>query len=322
MLNISRRLAMISAASMIALAAIGGGAMPAKADEVRATEKKFVDVFGQKMAYIERGEGKPIVFVHGNPTSSYLWRNVIPHVEGQGRIIVLDHMGMGDSDKLPDTVKDRYRLVTHAKYFAEFMRKINAQDDVTLVLHDWGGAVGFDWAFHNQASLRGIAYMETFVKPLEWKDLPEDFHPTLKAVRSNKGEQLVLQENMFIEGMLPGVTGRPLTKEEMDEYRRPYLNAGDDRLPTLQWAREVPLAGSPADVAERIGNYSAWLETSQVPKLFIDADPGVFITGDVREFARSLPNQTIAEAKGLHFMQEDDPDTIGEAVSTFVAGLE
>lgn len=314
-------LAKTTAVSMIALAAVGSGVMPANADAAWAAEKKFVEVFGQKMAYIERGEGKPFVFVHGNPTSSYLWRNVIPHVEGQGRVIVPDHMGMGDSDKLPATVEGRYKLVTHAKYFAEFMRQIDAQQDVTLVLHDWGGAVGFDWAFHNQGSLRGIAYMETFVKPLEWEDLPEDFHPTLKAVRSDEGEQLVLQENMFIEGMLPGVTGRPLTEEEMDEYRRPYLNAGDDRLPTLQWAREVPINGSPADVAERISNYSAWLETTQVPKLFVDAEPGVFITGNTRAFARSLPNQTIAQAKGLHFMQEDDPDTIGAAVSSFVSGL-
>lgn len=320
--NMPHSLARTTAASMIAFAAVGGGATSTHANETWAAEKKFVEVFGQKMAYIERGEGKPIVFVHGNPTSSYLWRNVIPHVEGQGRIIVPDHMGMGDSEKLPASVEGRYRLFTHAKYFAEFMRQVDAQQDVTLVLHDWGGAVGFDWAFHNQGSLRGIAYMETFVKPLDWEDLPEDFHPTLKAVRSDEGEKLVLQDNMFIEGMLPGVTDRPLTEEEMGEYRRPYLNAGDDRLPTLQWAREVPIGGSPADVAERIGNYSSWLETSDVPKLFVDAEPGVFITGNTRAFARSLPNQTIAKAKGLHFMQEDDPDTIGAAVSSFVSGLE
>ncbi|MBQ4862166.1 haloalkane dehalogenase [Pseudoalteromonas sp. MMG013] len=293
----------------------------AHANNTWQAQKKFVDVFGKKMAYIERGEGRPIVFIHGNPTSSYLWRNVIPHVAGQGRIIVVDQMGMGDSDKLPAEETDRYRLVSYTKYFAEFMRKINAKTEVTLVLHDWGGAVGFDWAFHNQASVRGIAYMETFIKPLEWKDLPKDFHPTLKAVRAETGLKLVLEENMFIEKMLPSVTTRALTQAQMDEYRRPYLHSGDDRLPTLQWPREVPIAGQPADVATRIGNYSNWLTTSKVPKLFIDAEPGVFITGDVRKFAKSLPNQTIATAKGLHFMQEDDPDTIGKAISQFLISL-
>ncbi len=322
MTNMSRRVAMAATASMTALASVGASTIPAHADQTWSAQKKFVEVYGNKMAYIERGEGRPIVFIHGNPTSSYLWRNIIPHLEAQGRVIVPDLMGMGDSDKLPESVEDRYRLVSHTKYFAEFMRQIGAGDEVTLVLHDWGGAVGFDWAFHNQSALRGIAYMETFVKSLDWEDLPESFHPTLKAVRSEEGLKLVLEENMFIEGMLPGVTGRDLTEEEMTEYRRPYLNAGDDRLPTMQWAREVPLGGSPADVAERIDNYSEWLKTSAVPKLFVDADPGVFITGKTRKFARSLPNQTYAQAKGLHFMQEDDPDTIGTAISAFVAGLE
>lgn len=321
MVGSSPKTGYLGAAVMIA-ADSAGGATSVKVSESWAAQKKFATVLGKKMAYIERGEGRPIVFVHGNPTSSYLWRNVIPHVEAKGRrIIVVDLMGMGDSEKLPHGETDRYRLNNHAQYFDAFMSAVDADKDVTLVLHDWGGAVGFDWAFKHHDALRGIAYMETFVKPLEWKDLPEDFHPTLKAVRSDDGRKLVLEENMFIEKMLPGVTGRQLTEEEHAEYRRPYLNPGDDRLPTLNWAREVPLAGKPADVAARIGAYSKWLETSSVPKLFIDADPGVFITGDVRKFARSLPNQKVAMAKGLHFMQEDDPDTIGKAVDGFIDEL-
>lgn len=317
-MTVMKRKGAIAATAAIALTSAFS---TASADDAWQAEKKFADVLGYKMAYIERGEGKPIVFVHGNPTSSYLWRNVIPHVEGQGRIIVIDQMGMGDSDKLPATEDNRYRLSNHAKYFEAFMVAIGANEDVTLVLHDWGGAVGFDWASRHQDALRGIAYMETFVKPLEWKDLPKSFHPTLKAVRSEEGLKLVLEENMFIEKMLPGVTGVDLTEEAMTEYRRPYLNAGDDRLPTMMWAREVPLAGEPADVHDRINTYSKWLETSEVPKLFIDADPGVFITGNTREFARGLPNQTTTEAKGLHFMQEDDPETIGNAVSAFIETL-
>ena len=314
---------------LTAMTAVGAGIVsgvtstPTQAAKSWKAQKKFANVLGKKMAYIERGEGRPIVFVHGNPTSSYLWRNVIPHVEAEDRrIIVLDQMGMGDSDKLPDSEEDRYRLASHTRYFEAFMKEISADEDVTLVLHDWGGAVGFNWAFHNQSALRGIAYMETFIKPLEWKDLPESFHPTLQAVRSEEGLKLVLEENMFIEKMLPGVTGVKLTEEVMAEYRRPYLNSGDDRLPTLLWAREVPLAGQPADVAKMIGDYSKWLSSStNLPKLFVDANPGVFITGDTRKFAMSLPNQTTVQANGLHFMQEDDPNTIGRAINTFIENL-
>ncbi len=269
------------------------------------------------MAYIERGVGHPIVFLHGNPTSSFLWRGILPHVEARGRrLIAPDLIGMGDSDKIPAGAEpDRYRFACHARYLDAFMDEVVGTDPVTLVLHDWGGALGFDWAYRHQQRIRAIAYMETFVAPLTLEDLPESFHATLKAVRSPEGEVLVLNENMFIEKMLPGVTQRELSEDEMAEYRRPFMKPGDDRWPTLQWPREVPLSGEPADVHDRIDAYSEWLKTAPLPKLFIDAEPGVFVTGRIRSLASSFPNQGRVPVKGLHFVQEDSPSEIGEAIS-------
>ena len=282
-----------------------------------AREKRLADVLGRRMAYIERGVGRPIVFLHGNPTSSFLWRGVLPHVEAAGRrLIAPDLIGMGDSDKIPAGAEtDRYRFASHARYLDAFLDEVVGPEPLTLVLHDWGGALGFDWAYRHQPRVRAIAYMETFVAPLTLEDLPESFHPTLKAVRSSAGEALVLGENMFIEKMLPGVTQRTLSTDEMAEYRRPFLRAGDDRWPTLQWAREVPLSGEPSDVHDRIAAFSEWLKTASLPKLFIDAEPGVFITGRIRRLASSFPDQHHVVVKGLHFVQEDSPDEIGRAIA-------
>lgn len=284
-----------------------------------AARKRSASVLGRHIAYIEEGDGIPIVFLHGNPTSSYLWRQVLPHLKGFGRLIAPDLIGMGDSDKIPASEPDRYRFASHARYLDAFLNSVtNSREAVVLVLHDWGGALGFDWASKHPERVRGIAYMETFVRPLALADLPESFHPTLRAVRSREGERLVLDENMFIEKMLPAVTQRVLSNEEMAEYRRPYLAPGEGRLPTLQWPREVPLSGEPADVTERMNAYTEWLRTSVTPKLFIDADPGVFITGAVRKFASSFPNQEIAKVTGMHFVQEDSPQEVGAAIKTWL----
>ena len=290
---------------------------PGSAGSAWAREKRFADVLSRRMAYVERGAGHPVVFLHGNPTSSFLWRSVLPHVEAPGRwLIAPDLIGMGDSDKIPASAEpDRYRFTCHARYLDAFIDEVIGTEPLTLVLHDWGGALGFDWAYRHQQRVRAAAYMETFVAPLTLEDLPESFRPTLKAVRSSAGEALVLDENMFIEKMLPGVAQRALSADEMAEYRRPFLEAGDDRWPTLQWPREVPLSGEPADVHDRIAEYSAWLRTAPLPKLFIDAEPGVFITGRIRSLARSFPNQHHVVVKGLHFVQEDSPDEVGRAIA-------
>ena len=293
---------------------------PRSAGSAWAREKHFAEVLGRRMAYVGRGEGHPIVFLHGNPTSSFLWRNVLPHVEAHGRrLIAPDLIGMGDSDRIPAGVEpDRYRFAGHARYLPAFIDEVVGAEPLTLVLHDWGGALGFDWAYRHQERVRAIAYMETFVAPLTLEDLPESFRPTLKAVRSPAGEAMMLGENMLIEQMLPSVTQRVLTGDEMAEYRRPFLQAGGDRWPTLQWAREVPLSGEPPDVHHRIAAYSAWLKKAPLPKLFIDAEPGVFITGRVRRLASSFPNQQHVVVGGLHFVQEDRPDEIGRAIADWL----
>jgi haloalkane dehalogenase len=293
---------------------------PGSAAGTWAGDKCYAEVLGRRMAYVERGAGNPIVFLHGNPTSSFLWRGVLPHVEAPGRrLIAPDLIGMGDSDKMPAGVEpDRYRFAGHARYLDAFMDQVVGTEPVTLVLHDWGGALGFDWAYRHQNRVLAIAYMETFVAPLTLDDLPKSFHSTLKAVRSPEGEVLVLEKNMFIEKMLPGVTQRKLSADEMAEYRRPFAEAGDGRWPTLQWPREVPLSGEPADVHQRIAAYSVWLRTARLPKLFVDAEPGVFITGRIRDLACSFANQQRVKVKGLHFVQEDSPDEVGQAIAAWI----
>jgi haloalkane dehalogenase len=267
------------------------------------------------MAYVEEGDGRPIVFLHGNPSSSYLWRNVLPYVTGLGRAIAPDLIGMGDSDKLPPGDPDRYRFVHHARYLDGFLSAVGADRDVTLVLHDWGGALGFDWANRHRGAIRAIAYMETFVRPLTMADLPPSFHGALRSLRSAAGEHLVLEENFFIEQALPGFTLEPLSEEVRTEYRRPFEEPGEGRRPTLSWPREVPLDGAPGDVTALVGLYAAWLSHSAVPKLFVDAEPGVFITGAVRDFCRTWPNQTEVRVRGGHFLQEDAPDDVGRALA-------
>lgn len=280
-------------------------------------EKRRIDVEGIEIAVVEAGRGDPIVFLHGNPTSSFLWRNVLPHVAAPGRrLLAPDLIGMGDSDKIPSGAEpDRYRFAGHARYLDAFMDKVAGAEPVTLVLDDWGGGLGFDWAYRQQERVRAVAYMETFVAPLTLADLPETLRPTLKTVRSAEGEGLVLDQNMFIEQALPAFVQRTLSDDEMAEYRRPFLQSGDDRWPTLQWPREVPLSGEPADVHDRMAAYSAWLRTAPLPKLFIDADPGVFMTGRIRTLASGFPNQNRVVVKGLHLVQEDSPDEVGRAIA-------
>ena len=278
-------------------------------------EKQRIEVLGSEMAYVEVGEGDPIVFLHGNPTSSYLWRNVIPHVSDLGRCIAPDLIGMGDSDKVPGLA---YRFGDHRRYLDVFLDEVGVGDAVTLVIHDWGSALGFDWANRHRESVAGIAYMEAIVRPVSWSDWPQASRPVFEAMRSAAGEAIVLEKNTFIEKILPASIARPLSGEEMDEYRRPFQNPGEDRRPTLTWPREIPIDGEPEDVAEIVGDYGRWLSTSDVPKLYIDADPGAILVGAQREFCRTWPNQAEARVAGIHFIQEDSPDEIGTALRQWI----
>ena len=285
--------------------------------------KKRVETNGIGMAYRDEGDGAPIVFLHGNPTSSYLWRNIIPHVAGLGRAIVPDLVGMGDSDKLPDSGPDRYTFVEHRHYLDGFFDQvIGSEAKITFVVHDWGSALGFHWAHRNPDRVRGIAFMEGIVGPVpSWDDFPPPVRPVFEGFRSPAGEEMVLQKNIFVEQVLPGAIMRTLSDDEMAEYRRPFLEPGESRRPTLTWPRQIPIAGEPADVHEIVAAYAAWLPQTEFPKLFVNADPGALIRGGARDFVRSWRNLTEVTVPGVHFIQEDSPDEIGVVLRDWMAGM-
>ncbi|WP_422048344.1 haloalkane dehalogenase [Shimia sp.] len=285
-------------------------------------KKKFATVLGKQMAYIEEGEGDPIVFLHGNPTSSYLWRNVMPHLAGKGRLIAPDLIGMGDSDKLDDSGPERYTFVEHRRYLYALLETLGVTENVTLVIHDWGSALGFHWAHSNPEKVKGIAFMEGIVAPVpSWDSFPAAARPIFEAMRSPAGEEMILENNTFVEAILPGSILRDLSEEEMVEYRRPFANAGEDRRPTLTWPRQIPIEGTPADVTEIVAAYSAWLKESDLPKLFVNAEPGALIAGPVRDYVRAFPNLSEVTVEGSHFIQEDSPDEIGTAIKDWHATL-
>jgi haloalkane dehalogenase len=289
--------------------------------ETMSYEKKFASVKGKQIAYVEEGSGDPIVLLHGNPTSSFLWRNVIPELVESGRVIVPDLIGQGDSEKLPASEgPERYSLEVAYSYVDGLLESIGANQNVTLVIHDWGTGVGFLWAMRHPAAVKGVAYMEGIVKPVSWNDWPESAVGIFKGFRSDKGEDLILNRNMFIEGVLPSSVIRPLSDTEMDAYRAPHLET-DDRQPLLNWPRQIPIEGEPKDIVALVNEYGAFMAASDIPKLFINADPGSILVGAQREFCRSWPNQQEVTVKGLHFIQEDSPVEIGQAVANWLKAL-
>ena len=284
--------------------------------------KKFQEVNGKNIAYVEAGEGDPIVLLHGNPTSSYLWRNVIPHLERLGRVIAPDLIGQGDSDKLlASQGSEPYTFQVAYDYLAGLLEELGINKNVTLVIHDWGSALGFHWAQMHADAVRGVAYMEGIVCPVAWDDWPESARGIFKGFRSEKGEDLVLQRNMFVEAVLPSSVIRDLSEEEMDHYRRAFLTP-EDRQPTLNWPRQIPIDDEPAHMVKLVDSYGQWmLGNTSLPKLFINANPGSILTGKAREFCRSWPNQTEVTVAGLHFIQEDSPNEIGSAVAQWLGTI-
>ena len=282
-------------------------------------EKKYATILGKQMAYVEHGEGDPIVFLHGNPTSSFLWRNVMPHLEGRGRLIAPDLIGMGDSDKLDDSGPDRYTFEEHRSYLFALLEELGVTENVTLVIHDWGSGLGFHWAHENPDSVKGIAFMEALVAPIpSWDSFAPGSAGIFQDLRSPAGEEMVLENNMFVTQILPASIQRSLTAAEVAEYRRPYLEVGESRRPTLTWPREIPVEGEPANVYAIIDAYSTWMGENDIPKLFVNADPGAVLHGPFREIARSWPNVTEVTVAGIHFIQEDSPDEIGQAISDWL----
>jgi haloalkane dehalogenase len=286
-------------------------------------EKRYATVLGKRMAYVEVGRGDPIVFLHGNITSSFMWRNVLPHLEDVARCIAIDNIGQGDSEKLRPSGPGSYRLGEHQRYVDGMLAALQVDRNVTFVVHDWGSQLGFTWAYNHPEAVKGIAYAQALVGNFSWDQWPPEVQSLFKRFRSPEGEELVLQQNFFVEKVLPAMVMRKLSDAEMDEYRRPFRNPGEDRRPTLTWPRELPIEGEPADVLEIMERNSAWLAISQIPKLFINAEPGAVLVGRHRDICRSWPKQTEVTVRGLHYLHEDSPDEMGAAVRKwYLEGLQ
>lgn len=283
-------------------------------------KKERARVLGSTMAYLDHGSGDPIVLLHGNPTSSYLWRDVIPELSGMGRCIAPDLIGMGDSARIAQG-RDSYRFTMHASYIEALLGVLGVEENVTLVGHDWGGPLLFDWGRKNPTAVKGVAYMETIVTQLTWDDWPEQATKIFQGMRSDAGEELVLTKNVFVERILPGSVIDPIADRDMAIYRKPYVEPGESRRPMLTWPRELPFDGEPADVAEVIAANEAWLSGADVPKLFVNADPGSILGDRVRRLVRSLPNQREVTVRGVHFIQEDSGREIGMAIAQWLREL-
>jgi len=279
--------------------------------------RRRVAVLATEMGYVDTGQGDPIVFLHGNPTSSYLWRNIIPYVSELGRCLAPDLVGMGQSGKSPTNA---YRFVDHARYLDAWFEALNLTSNVILVIHDWGSALGFHRATRYPGQIRGIAYMEAIVMPMRWEDFGEAA-VIFQGLRSDKGEQMILDQNVFVEGILPRAILRKLSDQEMAGYRAPFL-AREARLPTLVWPRQIPVEGEPADVTAIVESFGKAMSQSALPKLLIVGQPGAIVRGRILEFCRSWPNQTELTVKGVHFLQEDSPDEIGDALQEFVKSVQ
>ena len=289
---------------------------PAAISTEDASHRKRIAVLDSHMAYVDVGEGDPIVFLHGNPTPSYLWRNIIPELLSLGRCLAPDYLGMGNSGPSPTGA---YRFVDHQRYLDAWFEALGLDRNVILVVHDWGSALGFSWAERHPERVRAIVYMEAIVRPfLSWDEWPEATRAFFQGQRSAAGEDLILQKNLFIEYLLPL---RGVSKEAIEVYRRPYRNPGVVRQPMLSWSRDLPIAGEPADVVSIVDSYGRWLSTSRIPKLFIDADPAGFLIGAQREFCRAWPNQRQVTVKGAHFLMEESPAEVAQATRSFVAGV-
>jgi haloalkane dehalogenase len=284
---------------------------------VDSYERRRMPVLDSHLSYVEVGVGDPIVLLHGNPTSSYLWRNVIPQIDRHGRCLAPDLIGMGNSGK---AAGGQYRLADHIRYLDAWFATLDLQR-VTLVVHDWGSALGFHWARRHPERVKALVYMEAIVRPVTWAEWPEAARKIFQALRSAGGEEMILAKNVFVERILPASVLRGLTAPEMERYREPFREPGASRRPTLTWPREIPIDGEPADVTELVQQYAAWLSQTQIPKLFINGDPGSILVGPQRAFCRTWPNQQEVSVRGSHFLQEDSPAEIGQAIARFLHRL-
>ena len=283
--------------------------------------KKYAEINNKKMAYIDEGNGDTFLFLHGNPTSSYLWRNIAPYVEDIGRVVIPDLIGMGDSEKLDGVDNEGYKYHGQYGYLTGLLDTLELGNDIHLIIHDWGSAMGFQFARENPDRVKSITYMEAIVMPLTWEQWPDAATKIFQLFRSDAGEELVLEKNFFVERILLADSATGYTDEEKAEYIRPFLEEGEDRRPTLTWPRQIPLDGEPNAVVEEVRKNAEFHKDSEIPKLFINANPGSILVGEQREFARTWKNQTEITVSGNHFIQEDSSEEIGTALRDFVKAL-
>jgi haloalkane dehalogenase len=283
--------------------------------------KNYKEILGKQMAYIDSGEGQSIVFLHGNPASSFLWRNITPFVSDLGRIIVPDLIGMGDSEKLEGIDNPDYQYHGQYKYLSTLLDSLDLGDEINLVIHDWGSAMGFQYARENSDRIKSITFMEAIVMPLSWDQWPENARNIFQLMRSEAGEEIVLEKNIFVERILLNDSANGFTDEERNEYIRPFKNPGEDRRPTLTWPRQIPVDGSPQAVIDEVTKNGEFHRDSKIPKLFINADPGSILIGEQRDFVRSWTNLRELTVKGNHFIQEHSPKEIGEALKNFLTSI-
>ena len=284
-------------------------------------KKKYIQVKNKSMAYVDEGNGETFLFLHGNPTSSYLWRNIAPHIEDLGRVVIPDLIGMGDSDKLDGIDNKDYQYHGQYGYLTSLIDSLDIGNDIHLIIHDWGSAMGFQFARENPNRIKSITYMEAIVMPLTWDQWPDAATKIFGLFRSEAGEELVLEKNFFVERILLADSSSGYTDEERSEYIRPFINEGEDRRPTLTWPRQIPLDGEPSKVVEEVKQNAEFHKDSEIPKLFINAKPGSILVGDQREFARTWKNQKEVTVNGSHFVQEDSSEEIGIALRDFVKNL-
>ena len=284
-------------------------------------KKKYIQVKNKSMAYVDEGNGETFLFLHGNPTSSYLWRNIAPHIEDLGRVVIPDLIGMGDSDKLDGIDNKDYQYHGQYGYLTSLLDSLDIGNDIHLIIHDWGSAMGFQFARENPNRIKSITYMEAIVMPLTWDQWPDAATKIFGLFRSEAGEELVLEKNFFVERILLADSSSGYTDEERSEYIRPFMNEGEDRRPTLTWPRQIPLDGEPSKVVEEVKQNAEFHKDSEIPKLFINAKPGSILVGDQREFARTWKNQKEVTVNGSHFIQEDSSEEIGMALRDFVKNL-
>ncbi len=273
---------------------------------------KFIDIHGSKMHYIDEGKGDPVLFLHGNPTSSYLWRNVVPHLNNNARCIAPDLIGMGKSDK-PNIP---YKFVDHYDYIKTFIEKLELKN-ITLVIHDWGSALGFHYAFEHQKNIKGIAFMEGIYMPAKWKSIPNVMKRVFKMMRTPfLGWLMINVGNIFIKKLLPSAIIRKLSKEELDAYAEPYPTISS-RKPLRVWPTEIPFDGTPKNMHKIVTSYHNWLKETRLPKLLLYAYPGLLIRKkDVLWIQDNFSNtKTVSVGKGLHYIQEDNPDIIGSELA-------